>query len=66
MAQDTLDFAISRDLLPETKCVTKELKLHGAEGISDSNSLSGYGSDAARVRDLMVSDVYRLRPEIYY
>jgi glycerol-3-phosphate dehydrogenase len=56
MAEDTLDFAIGRGLLPQAKCVTKELKLHGAAETSGSDPLSRYGADAIRVRNLMASD----------
>lgn len=54
MAEDTLDFAIGRGLLGEAKCVTKELRLHGApvEAV-EADSLSGYGTDAVQVRDLI-------------
>ena len=58
MAEDTLDFAIGRGLLGEAKCVTKELRLHGApvEAV-EADSLSGYGTDAVRVRDLISAKV---------
>ena len=58
MAEDTLDFAISRGLLTEARCITKELRLHGAptEAV-DAGSLSRYGTDAVRVRDLISAGV---------
>jgi len=57
MAEDTLDFAIARGMLPKAKCVTKELKLHGAPAVAiEADSLPQYGTDAVRVRELISSD----------
>jgi len=57
MAEDTLDFAIDRGLLLRAKCVTRELKLHGAPAAAiEADSLSQYGTDAVRVRDLISAD----------
>jgi glycerol-3-phosphate dehydrogenase len=57
MAEDTLDFAIGRDLLAEAKCVTRELKLHGAPAAAiDADVFSRYGTDAVYVRNLIAAD----------
>jgi glycerol-3-phosphate dehydrogenase len=56
MAEDTLDFANGRGMLPKAACVTKELKLHGAAKTRESDSLSRYGTDATQVRDLIAAD----------
>lgn len=57
MAEDTLDFAISRKMLQNAECVTKELRLHGAPAESlAADSFSGYGTDAIRVKNLISGD----------
>jgi glycerol-3-phosphate dehydrogenase len=57
MAEDTLDFAIDRGMLPKATCVTKELKLHAAPaGTVDADPFSHYGTDAVRVMDLISKD----------
>jgi len=57
MAEDTLDFAIDRDLLPQAKCKTRELRLHGAPTATvGAGSLSRYGTDGDGVRDLISVD----------
>ena len=57
MAEDTLDFAIERRFLPQAKCVTKELRLHGApEEAIEPDLFSGYGTDAVKVKDLISTD----------
>lgn len=69
MAEDTLDFAMDRGLLKRAKCITKELKLHGAAERQEPDSLSHYGEDANRVRSLIAADSSlgaRLHPELPY
>jgi glycerol-3-phosphate dehydrogenase len=58
MAQDALDFAISKQLLAEGKpCATGSLKLRGAvTGLDPAVAISRYGSDAASVRSLIALD----------
>lgn len=57
MAEDTLDFAISRGVLPKATCVTRELRLHGAPAQAvDTDLFSRYGTDAACVRNLIYAD----------
>ena len=57
MAEDTLDFAIDRSLLPPAKCRTKGLRLHGApSGTIEARPLSRYGTDAHRMTELISAD----------
>jgi glycerol-3-phosphate dehydrogenase len=57
MAEDTLNFAIDRGLLPKAKCVTKDLRLHGTPSKQlEPDLFSGYGTDGLRVRDLISTD----------
>jgi glycerol-3-phosphate dehydrogenase len=56
MAEDTLDFAINKGMLAHAKCVTKELRLHGAPTQAiDTDLFSRYGSDAVGVRNLIAA-----------
>jgi glycerol-3-phosphate dehydrogenase len=57
MAEDTLDFAISRGKLQRAMCVTKDLRLHGAPAQAvDTDLFSRYGTDAASVKSLISAD----------
>ena len=57
MAEDVLDFAIGRGMLPQARCVTKELRLHGATAEKIGvDAFSGYGTDADCVRKLIAAD----------
>ena len=57
MAEDTLDFAFERGMLPKAMCVTKELRLHGAPpGALETGPYSQYGTDAVRVKELIAQD----------
>lgn len=54
MAEDTVDHAILLGKLPETACVTRELRIHGyAEDGASQDSLAVYGTDAERIRELV-------------
>ncbi len=54
MAEDTLDNAIKEKMLPEKKCVTYDLKIHGAQETHDrSNHLYVYGSDQEGIAKLI-------------
>lgn len=58
MAQDTLDFAIEKQMLPNLPCVTKDLKLHGTTdtlNIADPY-LREYGSDAVAIQKMIVEN----------
>jgi glycerol-3-phosphate dehydrogenase len=53
MAEDTVDRAISLNLLPKSKCKTKNYKIHGYRENPDlSNHLYVYGSDMPAVEKL--------------
>ena len=57
MAADCVDHAATLAHLDERPCITKTLKIHGAQSQSaQPGDLSLYGSDAESIRDLMNSD----------
>ncbi len=54
MAQDTINKVIALKKLPKLKCKTKDLLIHGANGIVDrSNHLYIYGTDQTLITDLI-------------
>ena len=58
MAQDTIDFAIKARMLQKKKCVTKNLKIHGANEIHNlNNHLSVYGSDQEEINKLIQENI---------
>src|SRR6202043_1504587 len=57
MAEDCVDQAATLAQLPEKPCVTKNLSIHGSHSSAKSfAALAVYGSDAAEIRKLVVSD----------
>ena len=53
MAQETVDLGIRNCGLPKKKCVTKEMKIHGYQLVTDhSNWRYVYGSDGEKILDL--------------
>lgn len=57
MAEDTLDFAISNELLPPGECISKATKLRGAPTLAEAKALrahpfSQYGTDAPAIATL--------------
>jgi glycerol-3-phosphate dehydrogenase len=53
MAEDTVDQAVDFARLPERRCITKELHVHGfQERSGDPGALGLYGSDAPRILEL--------------
>ena len=57
MAEDTIDKAISLDLLERRECVTKNFHIHGYQVNPDlNNHLYIYGSDIPAIKALMESD----------
>ncbi|MDO4905914.1 MAG: glycerol-3-phosphate dehydrogenase/oxidase [Lautropia sp.] len=59
MAEDALDAAVGRGLLPAKPCKTQDLRLHGyidAEHHLDDTPLALYGSDATRIEQLAKDD----------
>jgi glycerol-3-phosphate dehydrogenase len=56
MAEDTLSKMMKRKMLPNKKCITANLKIHGYSTKVSNNPLSFYGSDKIRIDELMASD----------
>jgi glycerol-3-phosphate dehydrogenase len=53
MAEDTIDAAIRRGLLPAKPCISKQVRLHGAPAqVESSYRLSRYGTDAGAIEAL--------------
>ncbi|MEO2128339.1 MAG: glycerol-3-phosphate dehydrogenase/oxidase [Christiangramia sp.] len=58
MAEDTVDEAIQVGNLPEIKCKTENLKIHGFTETKDiEDHLDIYGSDATQIRNLANEDI---------
>ena len=56
MAQDTINKAISLGKLPERKCQTEDLKIHGSGVIMDeTDHFYVYGSDIKGIKELIKS-----------
>jgi glycerol-3-phosphate dehydrogenase len=54
MAEDCVDHAATLAHLPDRACVTRSLRIHGFHEDAESyGSLAAYGSDAARIQDIM-------------
>jgi len=63
MAEDCVNHAITLANLPDSPCVTRNLKLHGYhESAEDFGPLSFYGSDAVAVQAIASSDPRLLEP----
>ena len=57
MAEDTVDQAILLGRLPERKCVTEGLRIHGYHHNAETfGSLAPYGADAPELRSLIAHD----------
>jgi glycerol-3-phosphate dehydrogenase len=57
MAEDTIDAAIKRELLPARPCISKRVRLHGAPALVDqASATSRYGTDAAAIEELYRAD----------
>jgi len=53
MAEDAVDYALMVGQLPERKCRTHHLPVHGYEGTGlTENTLSIYGQDRTRIKDI--------------
>lgn len=60
MAQDTIDKAIALKKLSNRKCLTKDLRIHGANGSADdTNHLYVYGTDQKAIEELI-----KISPEL--
>jgi glycerol-3-phosphate dehydrogenase len=55
MAEETIDLAIKHSGLPESPCVTKELRIHGFATATDQSHLNAYGSDRKHIEELQKS-----------
>lgn len=70
MAQDTINKVIALKKLPKLKCKTKDLLIHGANGIVDrSNHLYIYGTDQTLIADLITENPdlsVRLHPRLQF
>ncbi len=70
MAEDCVDHAVTLGQLDEKPCVTKDLKIHGYDpDTSALGNLAIYGSDAARIKELIEQDIElgdRLHPALPY
>ncbi|MBW4028641.1 MAG: glycerol-3-phosphate dehydrogenase/oxidase [Acidobacteria bacterium] len=63
MAQDALDFATSKGVLPKRLCVTSTTLLHGAETASENDPVrSEYGTDAKVIRELETHNTALAQP----
>jgi glycerol-3-phosphate dehydrogenase len=56
MAEDTVDQAVEFGRLPERKCVTRELRIHGFQQQPAAGPLALYGADADAIRELEAAD----------
>ncbi len=55
MAEDTLTFAIKHGMLPNKRCISRDIKLHGAPPAPIPGPLGRYGTDAGEIRRLVDS-----------
>ena len=63
MAEDCVNHAITLATLPDTPCVTRELRLHGYfEASEELGALRVYGSDAVEIRAIASSNPQLLKP----
>jgi glycerol-3-phosphate dehydrogenase len=63
MAEDCVNHAATLAKLPERDCVTKTLNIHGFLAQPDrADPLAVYGSDAAKIRELMERDTLLAQP----
>jgi glycerol-3-phosphate dehydrogenase len=56
MAEDTLSKIMKRKMLPNKKCVTADLKIHGYTNEKITGNLSFYGADEINIHSLIMSD----------
>jgi glycerol-3-phosphate dehydrogenase len=53
MAEDTINKAIEIGQQVKAKCITDQVKIHGADGMQEAGSFAIYGSDASEIRKMM-------------
>ncbi len=56
MAEDTLSKMIRRNMLPNKKSITSDLKIHGYSVQNSNGTLAFYGTDAAKINELIALD----------
>ncbi len=56
MAEDTLSKMIRRNMLPNKKCITSDLKIHGYSVQNLNGALGYYGADSYKIDELIASD----------
>ena len=69
MAEDTVDMAISRGRLPDKRCITATLPIHGSETIDWEDPLHFHGTDAVEIRKLAKEEPHwgeQLHPRLPY
>lgn len=53
MAEETINLAIKHSSLPQAKCETKELRIHGCAKAIDGSHLNSYGTDRKHIETLI-------------
>jgi glycerol-3-phosphate dehydrogenase len=56
MAEDTISKIMRRKMLPDKKCITEDLKIHGYSTENSGGLLSYYGADQMKLVELIGSD----------
>jgi glycerol-3-phosphate dehydrogenase len=56
MAEDTLFKMIKRNMLPNKKCITGDLKIHGYSVENSNGALAYYGADRNKINELIASE----------
>ena len=56
MAEDTLSKIIKRKILPDKKCITEDLKIHGYIDKNSTGTLSYYGADKIKLGELIAAN----------
>lgn len=69
MAEETVDLAIIEAKLQRKGCITQNLKIHGCTNFHDGNYLDIYGTDRAKIEDLIAENPKlnsKLHPDFPY
>lgn len=56
MAEDTLSKIMKKKMLPNKKCITEDLKIHGYTNEKITGNLSFYGADEINLNDLVMTN----------
>ena len=62
MAEDTLSKIIKRKMLPNKKCITEDLKIHGYTHEKPNGAFSYYGADKIKLDALISSNILWAEP----